>query len=177
MSLRFPQTLPDPARRNLLRGDPLRKPSPLRPPWTDEARLTAACVRCGDCVSACPEQVLRTGDGGFPEFHVGAPGALCTFCGACAAACEVDVFDLSRVPPWRVTARIDDGACLAQKGIHCEGCRDSCLEDAIVFRPRIGGPPVPQIALADCSGCGGCLGTCPVQALDLHQPARPVEVA
>jgi ferredoxin-type protein NapF len=166
-------TLPDRARRNLLRGRSQQSPAPIRPPWTDEARLAASCVRCSDCITACPEHVLAPGEGGFPELRIAEAGTLCTFCAACAQACPVDVFDLSRAPAWQVTARIDAETCLVQLDVHCESCRDSCPEGAIAFRPRIGGPPVPQVALTDCSGCGACLGTCPVRALELHQPDLP----
>lgn len=164
------QTLPDRSRRNLLRGRAANAAPAIRPPWTDEVRLAAACVRCSDCIAACPEQILTKGEGGFPEVRISEPGAHCTFCGACAEACSVDVFDLSRAPAWPVTARIAERTCLAQRGVHCESCRDSCPEDAITFRPRIGGPPAPQIVTSDCSGCGACLGTCPVRALELTLP-------
>lgn len=163
------QTLPDRGRRNLLRGRSRKAAPAVRPPWTDEARIADACLRCGDCIAACPEKILTKGEGGFPEVRITVPGALCTFCGACAEACAVEVFDLSRAPAWQVRAQIAEDACLVQLGVHCESCRDSCPEGAIVFRPRIGGPPVPHIAGDDCTGCGACLGTCPVRAIALTQ--------
>lgn len=163
------QTLPDRGRRNLLRGRPQKTAPVIRPPWTDEARLADACVRCNDCIAACPEGILTRGEGGFPEVRLTATGAHCTFCGACAEACAVDVFDLSRAPAWQVTARIAESVCLVQLGVHCESCRDSCPERAISFCPRIGGPPEPKIAADSCTGCGACLSTCPVRAIALTQ--------
>jgi pyruvate formate lyase activating enzyme len=40
------------------------------------------CVRCGDCVRACPERAITMGDG-YPQTEA----ARCTQCGACAEVC------------------------------------------------------------------------------------------
>ena len=67
------------SRRGLLRGR-LTTPKPgVQLPWSvswDE--FITDCTRCGDCLTACPEQILVKGDGGFPtvDFLRGE----CTFC-------------------------------------------------------------------------------------------------
>ncbi|MFI5270410.1 MAG: 4Fe-4S dicluster domain-containing protein [Chloroflexota bacterium] len=58
-------------------------------------------------------------------------------------------------------------ACLARLGVHCQSCSDACPELAIRFTPRLGAPPLPVIAAAQCTGCGDCVGVCPVDALVL----------
>jgi ferredoxin-type protein NapF len=57
--------------------------------------------------------------------------------------------------------------CLARAGIACMSCRDACPEDAIGFRPRIGGPFDPEIRVAACTGCGQCVSACPAGAISL----------
>lgn len=67
------------------------------------------------------------------------------------------------------------GQCLPRRGIACMSCRDNCPEDAIRFRPRAGGPFLPDIDAEACSGCGECVGACPVDAITLA--ATPSEGA
>lgn len=133
----------------------------------------AACTRCDACIKACPEKVLARDINGFPSFDPAA--GACVFCGACAEACAESVFDQT-AEPLRHRALVAEESCLAHEGIHCEACRDTCEPNAIRFRPRLGGPPVPEIEIARCTGCGGCVGPCPVGAITLSNP-RTAEAA
>ncbi|WP_455372500.1 ferredoxin-type protein NapF [Limibacillus halophilus] len=166
---------PDRSKRAFLRGR--RAPAPLRPPWTSEAALAEACTRCGDCISACPEGVLARGEGGFPAFDPRLGSGTCSFCGACAEACGEGLFQATSEKPWSIAVELLSGACLAEAGIHCESCRDACLEQAIRFRPRLGGPPRPEILAQACTGCGACVGSCPADALLLHAQQQEGEAA
>ena len=69
------------------------------------------------------------------------------------------------IVPARIAAISD--ACLARAGVFCMSCRDACPEQAIVFSPRLGGAFLPEVAAAQCTGCGACLSPCPVGALSL----------
>ncbi|WP_442199976.1 4Fe-4S binding protein [Rhizobium sp. RAF56] len=62
--------------------------------------------------------------------------------------------------------------CLPKSGIDCQACRDSCPTEAIRFRPRLGGPFLPDIDSSRCTGCGACIGVCPVAAIDLREHMR-----
>ena len=55
--------------------------------------------------------------------------------------------------------------CLARAGVFCMICRDACAEQAIRFRPRIGGAFLPEVIEDMCSGCGGCIALCPTRAI------------
>lgn len=153
----------DPGRRALLRGR-LRAAPALRPPWAlDESRFADACTGCGDCVRACPQDVLMLGEGGLPAFDP-ARGE-CTFCGDCAAACGEQAFDPVDAAPWSLHARVGD-ACLAQRGIVCSSCRDACGESAIRFPPTRA-VPLPRVEADRCTGCGACVSGCPTGAIRL----------
>lgn len=158
------------ARRSFLRGSPGNSRSlsaECKPPWTDES-FTEACVRCGDCIEACPENILFKGDGGFPQIRFDNEG--CTFCEECVRVCDEPVFDLAREAfSWRASVR---ETCLAHANIHCQSCQDACEADAIRFYPSLGHVPRPQIAVDDCTGCGACVAVCPQDAIELAVPAN-----
>ena len=156
------------SRRDLLRGR-LRAPSPLRPPWAlDESRFTDACTGCGDCIAACPEQVLVRAGGGLPRFEP--ERGECSFCGDCAAACKAGAFDPATSPPWGIRALVGDG-CLPANGVVCSSCREACPESAIRVPPGARGAATVD---ADCcTGCGACVGICPTGAITLaHAPVE-----
>ncbi len=64
--------------------------------------------------------------------------------------------------------------CLARRNVACQSCGESCPEQAIRFRPVIGGPFLPEIDEAKCTGCGACLGGCPVSAIAVRAPEAEV---
>ncbi|WMC11995.1 ferredoxin-type protein NapF [Oceanimonas pelagia] len=158
-------TTPDLSRRRWLRGGLGAKGPAQSLPWAVPwPQFSDGCTRCGDCLRACPEQIIVTADGGFPsiDFSRGA----CTFCGACATACAEPLFSPRSDSPWRQYAAFHD-ACLAQKGVHCRSCEDGCEPAAIRFRPRLGAVAVPELNEAACNGCGGCVAACPVGAIHM----------
>lgn len=152
------------SRRVLLRGASAARPV-RRMPWTGE-NLTDACTRCGECISACPGELLFKGDGGFPEIRFVQDG--CDFCGKCADSCREPVFDLSR-PAFEWRAVLAD-KCLAYAQIDCRSCQDACEPQAIRFRPTLGNTPQPQLLPDACNGCGACLAVCPADAIRLEVP-------
>lgn len=153
----------DNSRRRFLRGRP-RAPAPLRPPWAlPEGEFTDRCSRCGDCLKACPTHILVPGEGGYPgvDFSRGE----CTFCGDCRTACPTGALAPGEIP-WRLTLSVAE-SCLPRSGVECRSCEDACEPAAIRFRPRLGGPSLPDIDLERCTGCGACVSPCPVGAISL----------
>jgi len=153
------------ARRAFFRGNAVDVAHHV--PWAVEA-FEAACNRCGDCISACEEAVLITGDGGFPTADLRA--AACTFCGACVDACDRGALDRRIAPAWRIRPRIGD-ACLSRQGVTCRSCADVCDQRAMRFAPRLGGRADPIVDNARCNGCGACMATCPNNAIRMEEEA------
>jgi ferredoxin-type protein NapF len=155
----------DIGRRGLLRGRTRALPSAIRPPWSRLDRFTSLCTRCGACADACPEGILRAGDGGFPEvdFRLGE----CSFCGACADACPAPVFDRAAARPWDLMATIG-AACLSARGVVCRSCQDACQHSAIRFTPSPGGVAHARVETHSCTGCGACVSICPVGAITMR---------
>ncbi|MDX7716156.1 ferredoxin-type protein NapF [Aeromonas caviae] len=153
------------SRRGLFRGRLSAPKAGIQLPWSvswDE--FVAGCTRCGDCLAACPEQILIKGDGGFPtvDFHRGE----CTFCTECVSACQAPVFRPTTQTPWEYVAHIEVG-CLATAQVFCQRCQDSCEQQAIRFSPRLGRVPTPGIHAESCNGCGACVADCPVGSISI----------
>jgi len=152
----------DPSRRAFLRGR--RRIAAHRPPWAlDESAFIDACTRCGDCVRACPEDVLRLDADGFPVVDFADGG--CSFCGDCARACSALALDMQRGPRSRRHAVVGD-ECLTRSGIVCQSCRDECPEHAIRF-PLLRAVAAPLLDADRCTGCGACVPACPARAIAL----------
>lgn len=160
-------------RRSLLRGRPAAGPPPIHPPWSRPDYFTALCTRCGACAEACPEAILRAGDGGYPE--VDFARGECSFCGACAEACTEPIFDRT-ITPWALRPAVAP-SCLAVQRVVCRSCQDACPEGAIRFQPAPGGAAHARIDDAACTGCGACVAACPSGAVTLIRQSDPHKTA
>lgn len=157
-------------RRNFLRAKQVSSPPAIRLPWTaDEALFTRGCTQCGDCISACEENIISKGDGGFPEINFA--NGECTFCQQCVQACKEPLFTSFDITPWQLDIEITS-TCLATKQVHCQICQDSCETQAIIFTPQQGAVSQPSIVLKDCNGCGACVAVCPESSIKLSANAQ-----
>ena len=151
------------SRRALLKGKVRDEPA-LRPPWAaPETSFTQLCTRCGECQDVCETEIIRRGDGGFPE--VDFSRGECTFCRACVDVCPESALD-ERFPSWEQTAHIGS-ECLGPKGVYCKSCGEVCEVGAIRFTFDNGRVPVPEVNTEACNGCGACVSLCPVEAITI----------
>jgi ferredoxin-type protein NapF len=154
------------SRRQFIQGDFKAGTGAQRPPWalTEEAVLDV-CSRCGDCVRVCPTHIIVVVRG-YPAVNFSR--GECTFCGDCAEACKDGALRRgeNQEAPWAIKAHIAE-SCLAQQGVECRVCGDPCPVSAIRFSPRIGKPPLADVDLIACTGCGACVAPCPVTAISL----------
>lgn len=159
------------SRRDLV-GKMLGSAPAIRPPWSVlDAVFTEQCTLCGACLTACPTGLLTKGRAGYPvaDFSKGS----CTFCGKCAGACQASCFVADRsLPAWEVRAVVSAG-CVEPKGVSCRMCEEACASAAIRFKPAPGGRTTIEISQA-CTGCGACLGTCPVAAISMAAVSQEV---
>lgn len=163
----------DTTRRGFLRGRLDGGTQPIRPPWSlSESLFIESCTRCGDCIKSCESDVLKIGDGGFPEFHADSKG--CNFCEKCVQSCKTGALSFATSDvPWTVKALIGT-SCLARQKVICRTCGERCETSAIRFHLQKGGVSFPQIDLANCNGCGMCVADCPTHSITLH-PIEMVE--
>ena len=175
----------DPRRRSFLRGRIAESVAPQapvvqRPPWAlPQESFVDHCDRCRACVQACPLEVLKLGDGGFPEVVFSNRG--CDFCGACERACKPRALDRAAAeargaqaglraawPGWQ--ARIAP-QCLALQKVECRICAEVCDARAIRPQPAPGGVSQMRLDPAACTACGECVGVCPIGAVAVMRSA------
>ena len=162
----------------------------LRPPGAlDEDDFLKACIRCGNCVEACPYDTLKLADiddhasTGTPFFK---PRSVpCYMCPdvPCLPVCPSGALDVRMIPkeengqksmePDIEKARmgvavIDQESCLAYWGIQCDACYRACplMGEAITLEmkrnKRTGKHALlePVVHRDVCTGCGMCEHAC-----------------
>jgi ferredoxin-type protein NapG len=162
----------------LLRQEVRAHPYALRPPGAlAEGDFHAACIKCGQCVNACPYDTLKlAGAGG--DMPIGTPYFTpreipCYLCPdiPCMKACptgalspELEDINASRMG----LAVIDLENCLSWKGLRCEICHRECplKGRAIVLEAHPRGISkhamfFPIVHSDACTGCGICEKACP----------------
>lgn len=135
-------------------------------PWLQKT-IESGCTQCGECVKACPEQIIVKGNGGFPavDFTKGE----CTFCYDCATSCPESLFHPKQQPAWSNSVDVNASKCLAQNGVYCRTCSDSCEQRAISIKPLLAGKAEVQINSEHCNSCGACISVCPSQAIEIKE--------
>ena len=169
---------------------------PVRPPGSlPEQSFLQACIRCGECFKACPNDVLHAlgfqqGFEGLWTPHVAADWAGCeSSCNACGQVCPTGAIRAIPLEEKRVCriglAEVNLQTCLPYAGKEaCQLCVDECVHagyNAIEFtrvRTEVDaeGNPVEDsgflapVVLADkCVGCGLCQTRCyGINVLDKH---------
>ena len=164
-------------------------PFAIRPPGARiEADFNARCIKCGQCVDACPYDTLQlaTADAGVP---IGTPYFIpretpCYMCPdiPCIAACPTGALDpaLQDINDSRMgLAVIDIENCLSWQGLRCEICFRECPVQGqaitVEHQPRRLSKHamfVPVVHSDACTGCGICEKACPTQkaAIRVLQP-------
>jgi len=142
-----------------------------RPPGArPEVEFIDHCSRCDACLLACPTQVIKRGDGGFPVLDFAAAG--CTGCGDCIGACLPKALQTGATAWPTGQVHLND-ACLAEKGVTCQACKDACDFDVIQFPVTIA-TPKPIIDSDRCLACGECVSVCPVNSLSISPQPTPL---
>ncbi|MGZ8229977.1 MAG: ferredoxin-type protein NapG [Burkholderiales bacterium] len=151
----------------------------VRPPGAlDEGRFLAACVRCGQCVRACPYDALKLAELGEPV-PTGTPyfeprKVPCEMCPdiPCVPACPTGALDreLKDIDKARMglAVLVDHETCLNFQGLRCDVCYRVCpaIGKAITLEPRRNERTgkhtmfIPTVHSDHCTGCGKCEKSC-----------------
>jgi ferredoxin len=146
----------------------------IRPPGAaPEEEFVNRCMRCGQCMKACPTGGLQPAlyeagiEGFWTPVLVPRIGCCTQECNACGEVCPTDAIhhfeieEKSRI--FIGLANVDRSRCLAWfGGRKCLVCAEYCSYHAIDWK-EVDGVRVPLINSHKCTGCGACESACPVQ--------------
>lgn len=155
----------------------------IRPPFAlDELEFLLTCTRCGDCVDACPHDVVFQLGANLGADVVGTPALdlinkACRLCQdwPCVQACEPKALskpdelqdDMSPLP-LLANCSIEVTTCLPYLGPECGACEQSCpVEGALVWNNA-----KPSIDIKLCVGCGLCRIACVLSPAAVKVQAR-----
>ncbi len=162
----------------LLRQEARAQPYALRPPGAlSEKDFNAACIKCGQCVNACPFDTLKLAPSGG-DLPIGTPYFIprdipCYLCPdiPCMKACPTGALTpkLKNINDSRMgLAVIDLENCLSWKGLRCEICHRECPLKGKAITLETHPRPISKHAMfypivnSDyCTGCGICEKACP----------------
>jgi len=148
----------------------------LRPPGAvPEDRFTGLCIRCNNCVHACPTKVIHP-DTGHEAGLAGFAAPIIRFdrdykycletCNACTQVCPTGALtplDLQQKNKHIIgEALVDNDVCLTALGKkECDACELACPYDAVKItwdEEQYNAYPVVN---DKCIGCGACEVACP----------------
>ncbi|MEZ4528200.1 MAG: 4Fe-4S binding protein [Desulfobacterales bacterium] len=152
-------------------------PALIRPPGSlPEKDFLNRCIRCGECMKACPTNTLQPAGltAGFQGFfspvitpRKGACEAHCNTCGQVCPTGAIAPLPLEEKICAKIgTAQILRHKCLAWEfDRKCLVCDEVCPYNAIDLKTLPDQKvPVPFVNESRCAGCGFCEFHCPVQA-------------
>jgi ferredoxin-type protein NapF len=165
----------------LVRGE---RSKPIRPPGAvDERRFAGVCVRCGNCVRACPTGIISPdlgalGISGFLSPVVRFDNGYCLeTCRRCTEVCPSGAISRLSLEAKRKAvmgiAKVDMSVCLLSEGEECTVCAARCPYDALTIAfDEKDYSSKPRVTPEKCPGCGACEAACPTspKAIAVRRP-------
>jgi ferredoxin-type protein NapF len=157
----------------------------LRPPGAvPEDRFAGLCIRCNNCVHACPSKIIRPDTGheaglagfGAPIIRFESDYNYCLeTCNACTQVCPTGALAPLGLPQKNKyvigEALVDNNVCLTALGKkECNACEHACPYDAVHIKWDEESYNAYPVVNDKCTGCGACEVVCPTS------PVRAIRV-
>jgi ferredoxin len=163
-----------------------KRPSPalIRPPGSrPEEEFLARCVKCGECMKACPTNALQPAmaqagpEGMWTPVLVPKIGYCEYYCSLCSQVCPTGAIKELTIPEKTIfrigTAWVDKNRCIPYfLGRPCIVCEEHCptspkaikfvMVETKLADGTVATQKAPVIDLDLCIGCGICENKCPV---------------
>jgi ferredoxin-type protein NapF len=163
----------------------------VRPPGAlPEELFRERCIRCGQCVKACPTSTLQPDwfdaglEGLWAPTHRMRLGPCDQGCNACGQVCPTGAIRALALHEKRYarigTAVIDRERCLMwATERQCLVCDEACPYNAIYFAQDAKGKRRPFVDYKFCNGCGQCETVCPVDGAGaiIVRPDKQIRLA
>jgi formate hydrogenlyase subunit 6/NADH:ubiquinone oxidoreductase subunit I len=154
------------------------KKDPLRPPGAvPEDRFRGLCIRCSNCIRACPSKIIHpdTGQAGIagllaPVIRYEKKYCLedCCFCTQVCPSGALQALDLMQKKRYVIGEALVEGElCLLALGEKdCDACMRSCPFDAVrIHWDEERYVAYPVVNMKKCNGCGACEVVCPTEGI------------
>jgi ferredoxin-type protein NapF len=148
----------------------------LRPPGAvPEDSFAGLCIRCNNCVHACPSKIIHPDTGheaglagfGAPVVKFDRDYEYCLeTCNACTQVCPTGALTALALPQKNKyiigEALVDNNVCLTALGKkECDACEQACPYDAVkIIWDEDQYNAYPEVN-DKCIGCGACEVVCP----------------
>ena len=152
----------------------------FRPPAVlSEKLFNTLCVRCGNCIKACPTKIIKhyTKTDNLvawmtPEVSFEKGGYCLEDCNLCGSVCpsgSISPFSVSaKKEIFMASVEIGLEKCLLSSQKECDRCKAVCTYKAIEIVPTESPLIMKPLAdLSSCVGCGACAAICPAETIQM----------
>jgi len=150
----------------------------LLPPASLEThQFETVCLRCGNCIRACPTHIIKRNT--HPAYWYAwmtpridfTEGYCLKDCTICGTVCPSGAISPFTVPAKKILtigkARIDIENCLLQIPEECGHCKNVCAYDAVNITATGDTKTLPLFDETRCVGCGACAQICPNEIIQI----------
>jgi len=151
----------------------------MRPPASlASPQFETICLRCGNCVRACPTHIIKrntcpTNWYAWMTPRIDFTESYClSDCTICGTVCPSGAISPFTVPAKKILpigkALIDVENCLLQIPEECNQCKNVCTYDAIKMTAIYDTKVLPLVDEVRCVGCGACAQICPNEIIQIR---------